>query len=431
MTFKYSMMKKLSAIFFLFASLIVTAQKPPCEVTYQYSTNEYNQITEFINKVELYKIINWHWDFGDGTYSSIANPKHVYMEPGTYIACLTITTEDGCENTFCDTIIINSSLLDTNSYHSISGKVFAGSSIILNGVALLILKQSLHYRVISYSLLNDGIYEFSSLGPGEYLVYAIPDFNLNVNYFPSYLPSYYGNTPFWQDADIILLNSSLTNQNIHLFSNQDILYGPDTISGSVNISDQNSFEYAIYYANWFGNNPQNNIDFTKAPNFPVLLMNNYSEPIRYAVTDEKGNFRFVNLPVKIYKLACEKAGFVSAPALADMTATSGTFNCTFFIDSEDIYFGIEDNPINSLSVTNVFPNPVTDNLFITVSSLRSNSVKFHVTDISGKSVILPETFNIATSGRFIVPFGTFPAGIYFLSVSDNNNVSKYYRIIKL
>ena len=45
------------------------------------------------------------WNFGDGTTSTSYQPHHIYPQPGTYIACLTITTFlNSCTNTYCDTV---------------------------------------------------------------------------------------------------------------------------------------------------------------------------------------------------------------------------------------------------------------------------------------------------------------------------------------
>jgi gliding motility-associated-like protein len=41
-------------------------------------------------------ITNWHWDFGDGTYSNNQNPVHHYTIPGVYPVILVVTTETGC-----------------------------------------------------------------------------------------------------------------------------------------------------------------------------------------------------------------------------------------------------------------------------------------------------------------------------------------------
>ena len=44
-------------------------------------------------------IVEWDWDFGDGTGSSAENPTHAYITEGTYTITLIVTTELGCTNT--------------------------------------------------------------------------------------------------------------------------------------------------------------------------------------------------------------------------------------------------------------------------------------------------------------------------------------------
>jgi len=44
-------------------------------------------------------IVNYAWNFGDGSTSANANPAHVYQQPGNYNTMLTVTTEKGCKDT--------------------------------------------------------------------------------------------------------------------------------------------------------------------------------------------------------------------------------------------------------------------------------------------------------------------------------------------
>ncbi|TAE47633.1 MAG: PKD domain-containing protein, partial [Bacteroidetes bacterium] len=44
-------------------------------------------------------IVNWQWNFGDGTGSVVVNPRHVYELPGTYTVSLTVTNVLGCSET--------------------------------------------------------------------------------------------------------------------------------------------------------------------------------------------------------------------------------------------------------------------------------------------------------------------------------------------
>lgn len=42
-------------------------------------------------------IVGWLWDFGDGTTDTVANPSHVFTQPGLYTVTLTVTDADGCQ----------------------------------------------------------------------------------------------------------------------------------------------------------------------------------------------------------------------------------------------------------------------------------------------------------------------------------------------
>jgi gliding motility-associated-like protein len=51
-------------------------------------------------------ITQWSWNLGDSTYSQAQNPVHQYPQPGTYNVTLTVTSLNGCSNSFSDSIRI-------------------------------------------------------------------------------------------------------------------------------------------------------------------------------------------------------------------------------------------------------------------------------------------------------------------------------------
>lgn len=48
----------------------------------------------------------WHWDFGDGSSSGLQNPQHVYTDPQTYTATLTVSDDRGADAAASDTLVI-------------------------------------------------------------------------------------------------------------------------------------------------------------------------------------------------------------------------------------------------------------------------------------------------------------------------------------
>jgi|MDSW01.1.fsa_nt_gb gliding motility-associated-like protein len=73
------------------------------------STNN-TSISELIDFFDLSnseaEIINWTWDFGDGTISNLQNPTHFYQGNDQYTVCLTIEDANGCISEKCSIINI-------------------------------------------------------------------------------------------------------------------------------------------------------------------------------------------------------------------------------------------------------------------------------------------------------------------------------------
>ncbi len=51
-------------------------------------------------------IVSFHWNFGDGHEGDGASPSHTYLQPGTYLVCLIIETEDGCVSDVCHEVTV-------------------------------------------------------------------------------------------------------------------------------------------------------------------------------------------------------------------------------------------------------------------------------------------------------------------------------------
>ncbi len=52
--------------------------------------------------------LSFAWDFGDGNTSTAAYPIHNYNTYGTFQICLTVTDPNGCSNTYCDSLTVDS-----------------------------------------------------------------------------------------------------------------------------------------------------------------------------------------------------------------------------------------------------------------------------------------------------------------------------------
>ncbi|MCC6371799.1 MAG: PKD domain-containing protein [Bacteroidia bacterium] len=81
---------------------------------------------------------SYEWNFGDGTTSTIAHPKHVYTKSGIYNVCLTISDYYGCKSTICNRVRVG--YPDKPAFSNIVFKSTTGSSVklyrnVVNGTA--------------------------------------------------------------------------------------------------------------------------------------------------------------------------------------------------------------------------------------------------------------------------------------------------------
>jgi gliding motility-associated-like protein len=65
--------------------------------------------TQFTNSstVSSGSITSYNWDFGDGTGSTVRNPRHTFTEAGTYTVTLEVTTAKGCQERFTENVTVN------------------------------------------------------------------------------------------------------------------------------------------------------------------------------------------------------------------------------------------------------------------------------------------------------------------------------------
>lgn len=61
-------------------------------------------MVKFTNQSTDY--VDMHWNFGDGTSSTLAEPSHFYTDPGTYYVVLYTTSAGGCIDTMVQKIVI-------------------------------------------------------------------------------------------------------------------------------------------------------------------------------------------------------------------------------------------------------------------------------------------------------------------------------------
>ena len=77
-------------------NISVVPNKPPnANFTFMPNSTNTNIIIFNDSSTDDGEIVSWHWNFGDGNSSSIQNPIHLYNSTGIYVINLTVTDNDG------------------------------------------------------------------------------------------------------------------------------------------------------------------------------------------------------------------------------------------------------------------------------------------------------------------------------------------------
>ncbi|MEO6131766.1 MAG: PKD domain-containing protein [Saprospiraceae bacterium] len=90
------------------AAVVVAPAIQDCNASFEYEQLQNSLGVHFFdNSTSSYDFSSWHWNFGDAHESNDQNPIHFYAAPGTYLVCLTIHDNTGCEDTYCEEVTVN------------------------------------------------------------------------------------------------------------------------------------------------------------------------------------------------------------------------------------------------------------------------------------------------------------------------------------
>ena len=344
----------------------------------------------------------WFWDFGDGSFSSEQNPVHQYFESGDYQVCLTIergdTTGFGC---FDDTCMI----VSTPNYFNMGGFAFAGDFPINNPSSTGDTAIALLYRVNgefitpvdSLSFYEFGYYWFTGLIESNYIVKV--NLTAGSQHYSDYFPTYYHNKLRWDLATIIPMTEDNFDINTSLVPTIEIAHGPGQITGILTLGGGSFLSV------------RDNIS-----NVEILLFDSENQPLTFTFTDEMGYFSFTDIPLGTYKLMAESTGMYAIAVTAELTTSNPSANIDLEIFENNVFI-VEDPPFEKkIIIEKIYPNPVTDNLYIELHISSPKQFLIKISNILGSELLSKKIYLDKGDHTVTLPVSLFKKGIYFLTV---------------
>jgi chitodextrinase len=127
-------------------------------------------------------VCDYQWDFGDGTYSNLPNPAHVYEQPGLYNVCLKVQhcgydsknqLSKSPSLSYCQMVRVNGSLT-ASEINVIPNPAGARATVTVRNItnATVSLRDMYGTEVAKAKASENGkyIFELSGLTPGVYMV---------------------------------------------------------------------------------------------------------------------------------------------------------------------------------------------------------------------------------------------------------------------
>ena len=349
----------------------------------------------FFDQTNNENIISWTWDFGDGTTSNVKNPIHTFDNFGLYRVSLTV--EAIVDGELKKSTITKQLYLRRVEYYHLGGHVFSEYFPIDKGYAYLyIIDSANNYHPIDTMPFDTlGYYYFYQVPSAKYVVKAEP--MKESEYYGVLLPTYFGNSLFWEDAEIVELNTTSWEYDIALDKSDGVVKGTGSISGRV--------EYV------FGGKSHSGL-FAEGVN--IYLIDEFDNMLTCHYSNETGEFDFSQIELSKYFLYPEETGITSEPLPIELTNDNPVAeNIEISIIANGINYVIPGSTMTDNLIGIPYPNPAVNEISIPIDSDLNSEIIIEIFDTFGR-LVHSESISNLSSGSKTMDLSLYTRGHYIL-----------------
>lgn len=255
---------------------------------------------------------------------------------------------------------------------------------------------------VDSTLTQRGYYSFTN--PDISKEYLIKSYLPKSNYeYRTNFPTYSDSSLKWSGANKVLKQAGVQTRNVYYVKGFNS-GGPGFIGGKVTQ----------------GANKNSGVGDPAKEAQIVLLQN--GKMVRYAMSDQNGNFEIDDLPMGSYTISAEVPGLTASTMQINLTTNSlkeervrasiNNSGVTFWLEEVGVYEVSQNNEIT------IYPNPVDDELTIQFESIiDSGTIK--IFDLRGKQELSYEVIN---SNNAIINTEELPIGTYIVMINAKERV---------
>ena len=258
-------------------------------------------------------------------------------------------------------------------------------------------------NVLAGFIKPDGSFKIYAQQPQYYFVQAY------TNYF---LPGYYNDngyaSVFWQEADTVLIDTTITDKNIYLV--RDSSYGGGNAQGNITFNIGRGSEYydgITLYAKSLTTNALYSYNFSKAD----------------------GSFNVTNLPYGQYELMAQKIGIDDAYSqfitIDPLNPSVNGINIVFNITDVKV----EQSQPQSFTLYPNYPNPFNPTTTISFNIPEATELKISVLNVLGEKIkTIGDDIFSAGLHKLLFDANGFSSGVYFI-LFESTSLIKSQKIL--
>ena len=462
-------------------SITIANNPPPCNANFSQQADSVNSLLIHFTNLSTGNLINYNWNFGDGTSSTNFSPNHLYTAAGIYTVLLSVSdSASTCTDTISQVITVNNNAQTCQS-------LFSHTVSTNNNLTITFSDQSQGNPFLWNWDFGDGITSSSQNPTHTYSVAGTYTVSLNITA---------QNCSDTSTQQIVVLPNSNTGSllvyvfadSIYLDSGLVFLYQLDSLSGLPHVKDSvyatysqgvtyynfsnipqglyyvyatvlpGSPQYNQYYNSWATNSyswqaassilvnsnnnwtsiilQKSNVSYPSGTgrisgaivnkangNSPeigvdVYLLLNDSSIISKKITNQQGQYEFDNLAFGTYIIHPEITGKYTNNKSITLDFDHPTVDTiVFVIDGNQIITTIDELD-NSATLLSIYPNPFKD-----IISIRSNTVDYSptiitITDTRGR-ILYSENIIIRPNLKKSINLSKLNKGLYFITIRTN------------